>query len=261
MAPRILLAAGAAAIAASLFLPFFPGVSGWGHWAWADVLLAALGAALAVAAATRARRAAVLVPLAVLSGLGVAVVLGHGFEPRTPVPGGVTDAGAGPYVALAGCAAAALGALAAWPRVLLVAAAGGLVASLLSGWGFENPVQVIASAEVAEAQLVGVLDMAPEPNGFERWHVLDVALVALVGALLAVAGGLAPRAVTWASAAGCALAAACVAADAFARSALWWGDGGAAEGAPLGPLAALLSLAAALAGLAFRRRAPAARAG
>ncbi|HEV2999097.1 MAG TPA: hypothetical protein VGW75_00055 [Solirubrobacteraceae bacterium] len=264
MARRGLLATGAAAVAASLFLPFFPGVSGWEHWAWADVVLAALAAALAAAAATGVRRAAVLLPLAALCSLGVAVVLGHGFEPRLPVRS-LVEVGAGPYAALAGCAAGAIGALAAWPRgggrLLLVAGAAGIVAALLSGWGFEGPVQVVAAAQ-GDGSLVGVLDLERgAPTGFERWHVLDLALVALAAGLLAVAAGLARRAAALALAAGCVLAAACVTADALSRSALWWGDGGVVEGAALGTLAALLSLAAALAGLALRRRAPAARAG
>ena len=137
----------------------------------------------------------------------------------------------GPYLALAALAAATIGLLAAWPRAgsvaLLVAAAAGLVAALFSDWGREG-----------------------DYNGFERWHVLDVALLALALGLLVAAAGKAPRALRWLLALGALAAAACVLAASDTQ--IWIGDGGTAEGAALGALVALLSLTAAVAGLALQ---------
>ncbi len=101
---RALLGAGGVALGASLFLSFFPGVSGWEHWDWADVVFAVLAAALVVAAIRRTRRLSVLMPLALLCAIGVSVVLGHGFD-------GGADALAGPYVALGGLGSGCVGAL------------------------------------------------------------------------------------------------------------------------------------------------------
>lgn len=109
-APSALLGAGGVLLAASLFLSFFPGVSGWEHWDWVDVVFALLAAALVGAAVSEPRRVALLVALAVLCGLGVAVVVGHGFDGR-----GGADVLAGPWVALGGLAAGAFGAsVGAW---------------------------------------------------------------------------------------------------------------------------------------------------
>ena len=188
------------------------GTSGWEHWAWADVILAALALAL-IAAAVRPPPAPLRIALVVLCGLGIAVVLGHGFEPRTPATKGSADVHIGPYLALAALAAATIGLLAAWPSAgsvaLLVAAAAGLVAALFSDWGREG-----------------------DYNGFERWHVLDVALLALALGLLVAAAGKAPRALRWLLALGALAAAACVLAASDTQ--IWIGDGGTAEGAAPG---------------------------
>ena len=254
MIARALLGAGGVALVVSLFLPWFDGVSGWEHWAWADVVLAVLAVALAAGAALPAR-ARLRVPLAVLCGLGVAVVLGHGFEPRVPART-MQQVAAGPYLCLGALAAGAIGALWAWPRrggvVLLVAAAAGLVASLFSGWGTEDGFLV----------LFGTLERlhVETPNGFERWRVLDVGLLVLATALLGAASGRAPALVRAALAVAALAAAVCVLVA--THTTLWVGDGGAASGAPMGELAALVSLAAALAGLALiKPRERAARAG
>jgi peptidoglycan/LPS O-acetylase OafA/YrhL len=101
---RALLGAGGVALAASLFLPFFRGVSGWEHWAWVDVVFAVLAAGLVAAAVAGVRRRSVLVAIALLCAVGVSVVIGHGFD-------GDGEALAGPYVALGGLAAGCAGAV------------------------------------------------------------------------------------------------------------------------------------------------------
>lgn len=246
--PRVLLAGGGLVLALSLFLPWFAGVTGWEQWKWADVVLIVLAADLVATAFLRpiaAQRAIV----AVLCALGIAVVLGHGFEPDAKVDG-FEHIAAGPYLALAALAAGAVGAVAAWPRkaapLLLVVAAGGIVAALLSGWGIADRVDVQP----------GWTAYAPigEPNGFERWRVLDVALLALAAGLVAAASGRLPSAALAVLGVGAVAAVACVLAG--ARSRMWTGDGGAAEGIGMGTLAALLALAAALAGLALLRPRP-----
>ena len=254
MASRVLLAAGGVALAVSLFVPWFDGVSGWEHWAWADIVLAVLAADLLGAAATPPH-AVHRIAVAVLCALGIAVVLGHGFEPRIGSED-LFSVKAGPYVALAALAAGVIGALVPWPRrggvVLLVAAAGGLVAALFANWGGETRYIVLFGSE----DLVSGDGL----NGFTRWAVLDVGLLVLAAALVFVASGRAPRLAIAACAVAAVAAGACVLVA--SRSTVWIGEGGGALGAALGPLAALLSLAAALAGLALlRRRAPAARAG
>ena len=259
MTPRALLAGGGAALAVSLFLPWFDGVSGWEHWAWADVPFAVLAAVL-VAAAVRPlaglRAAAV-----VLAGLGIAVVLGHGFAPATPARtadevGG--DVLAGAYVALAALAGGAIGGLSTWPRrggpLLLGAGAVGLVAALLSGWGNEEGVAVFFG------RLDDLRIAADYDNGFERWRVLDVALLALAVALPAAGAMRRLPLVAHAVLVAAALAgAACVA---IGMRGQLWVDEGIAYGAAKGPLVALLALAAAVAGLLLvRPRGRAARAG
>ena len=258
-ASRVLLVAAGALLLASLFLPWFDGVSGWEHWAWADVPFAVLALAL-LALAWRPSLAPLRVAVVALCGLGIAVVLGHGFAPdrptRTPEEAG-GDVLAGTYLALTALALGAIGGLAAWPRrggpVLLVAAAAGLVAALLSGWGGEGDIALFFGS------LDDVRVFADYQNGFERWRALDVALLALAAALLVVASGRGPRAVRVVLAVAASAAAACVAVG--LRGQLWV-DEGIAYGAAKGPLVALLALAAAVAGLALvRPRAPAGRAG
>jgi len=250
----MLLVGGGVALVVSLFLPWFDGVSGWEHWAWADVVLAVLAAGL-VGAAVTPPHAVHRIAVAALSALGIAVVLGHGFEPRIGSED-LFSVEAGPYVALAALAAGVIGALVPWPRrggvALLVVAAAGLVASLFAGWGSKGDYVVLFfSSDVVAGE---------DPNGFERWRVLDVGLLMLAAALLAATAGRAPRPLLAACAVASVAAGACVLLG--TRSTLWTGDGGAALGTALGTLGALLSLAAALAGLALlRRRAPAARAG
>ena len=240
---RAVLAASGVLLGVSLFVPWFAGTSGWEHWAWADVVLIVLAADLVVAAFLRpsvALRAA----LAVLCGLGVAVVLGHGFEPRVR-PSAFDDVGAGPYLALVALAAGAVASLVPGPRVaaplLLVVAGGGLVAALLSGWGIGDVPLSVGGDEVR---------LYAEPDGLERWNVLDVALLALAAGLVVAAARRLPRAFGWALAAACVAAAACVLVGAETRA--WTGDGGDAEALAMGPLVALLALAGALAGLALR---------
>lgn len=245
MTGRVLLAAAGLALAASLFAPWFisplgPQVSGWEHWAWADVPLAALALAL-LAAALRSPPRSLRVALFALCALGIAVVLGHGFEPRETTQGRA-DVSAGPYIALAALAAGAVGAARA-PRVLLVTAAAGLVVALFATW---TPTTGYFPAEgwTAYGPRLGA-------SGFERWHVLDIALLALAIALLVVALVPAKRPVHAVMAAAAVAAAACVivAGDTY----VWVGDGGSAEGASPGALFALLALTAALAGLALHR--------
>jgi hypothetical protein len=236
MIRRAPLAGGGVALAVSLFVPWFEGTSGWEHWAWADVILAVLAAALVVAA-LRPPPAPMRIALVVLCSLGVAVVLGHGFEPRVDVGTGniATDVQIGPYLALVALAAGAIGA--AGPLPLLLAAAGGLVASLFSTWHGERMAlddRVTTSGE----------------NGFERWHVLDIALLLLAAGLLVAAAGRAPKALRALLALGSAAAAACILLASDTQ--FWVGDGGLARGASMGALAALLSLAAALGGLALQ---------
>jgi hypothetical protein len=253
-AARVGLLVAGAGLAASLFLPFYAGVSGWEHWAWADVPLAVLAADLVVGALVLRRPVfAHSLVVAVLCALGIAVVLGHGFEPDAPTRN-LPDLAAGPYVALCALAVGAVAALVPWPRraapLLLVASAAGLVAALLSGWG--------AEAIFLDA---GGRDTTPYPNGFERWHVLDVGLLILAAALLAAAPRRLPQALVAVLAAATVLAAACVAIG--SRSQVWV-DEGSAVGMAMGPLAALLALAGAFAGLALATRpasSPAARAG
>jgi hypothetical protein len=249
-------AVAGAALAVSLFVPWFDGVSGWEHWAWADVVLAALAAGL-VALAFLRPRAPLGAAVAVLCALGVAVVLGHGFEPDDARVIGSVEAG--PYLALAALGLGAIGALAPSPRhggaVLLVAAAVGVGGALLSGWGFDGEYVVPFDAR---NRLPATLRDTPTPNGFERWAVLDVALLVLAAGLLLAAAGRAPKLLRTALAVACLAATACVLIG--ARDQLWIDDG-VAQGLAMGPLAALLSLAAALAGLWVTRRAPAARDG
>ncbi|HEX8121671.1 MAG TPA: hypothetical protein VF549_10460 [Solirubrobacteraceae bacterium] len=248
-AARIGLAVAGAALATSLFLPFYADVSGWEHWAWADVVLAVLAVDL-VAGALLLRRpvAAHSAILGVLCALGIAVVLGHGFAPDARTDG-VVRVAAGPYVALAALGLGFIAAAWPWPRVgvpvLLAAGAGGLVASLFATWG-TNP----------------AFGSAVEPNGWERWHALDVAFVALALALLGTASGRAPTWLAVACGAGAILAGACVVAAGFDQTGIWI-DEGVAEGAPAGALAAGLALAGALAGLTLLAtpREPAERAG
>ncbi|HEX2084981.1 MAG TPA: hypothetical protein VHF89_04810, partial [Solirubrobacteraceae bacterium] len=237
---RALLAAAGLVLAGSLFLPWFEGVSGWEHFAWADVALLVVAVALPVAPRP---------VVAVLCGLGIAVVLGHGLEPDELV---ILHVGEGPYVALGALAAGAIAGLARWPAVLLVAAACGLVAALLSGWGRDW--------EAFEPS--GALDAISYPNGFERWRFLDVGLLLLAAGLLLAATRRAPVALRALLAAASVAAAACV--IVAGRTQLWH-DEGLAEGAAMGTLAALLALAGAVAGLALvsrpREREPAARDG
>jgi hypothetical protein len=244
---RSLLAAAGVALAASLFLSWFGGVSGWEHFAWADVALAVVAAGLVAAALSL--RAVLRALIVVLCGLGIAVVLGHGFAPDEPVSreGEIASVGAGGYVALAALAAGAIGALAAWPRrgavVLLVAAAAGIVGALLSGWGGDAHYFTFAPGEA-------VFDATDYPTGFERWRVLDVALLALGAGLLAAATGRLPLFARAALAVAALAAAACVLVG--IRDQLWV-DEGAAIGAAKGPLVALLALGAGLVGLVCTR--------
>lgn len=261
-AARALLAASGVALAVSLFLPWFDGVSGWEHWAWADVVLAALAVGLVAAALTRPRVAPRVV-LALVCALGVAAVLGHGFEPRVGGEEPVTTVRAGAYLCLGAIAAGFVASLAPWPdrfgRLLLLGAAGGIVAALLSEWGDARHVYPVENGGNSEF-------FRAHPDGFARWHVLDVALVVLAAALLLLGAlwtRLPARAralVSATSFAGCVLAATCVlvADDGWIwRSGFRW-----AWGLPPGTLAALLALFAAAAGLVLLRpRGRAARAG
>ena len=246
---RALLAGSGVALAVSLFLPWFDGVTGWEHWDWADVAFAVLGAALVVAS-LRPPRAAVLVPLAVLCGAGITVVLGHGFTPqdtRIDVPTVV------PLLALGALLAGVVGALAPWPRAggtaLLVAAAAGVVWSLFGRWGIEGDTLVV----------FGGLDRLddPEPTGWQHFAALDVALVLLAAGLLAAAalGPRVPRALWLALGAATVLALACVAVAWATRTGAWIDEarGTAAASEPRGATQALLALTAALAGLALLR--------
>lgn len=253
MTSRALLAAGGLLLSVSLFLPWFSGgVSGWEHFAWADVPLA-LVALVVLAAAALPALPPLRVAVVALGGLAIAVVLGHGFEPDEPTQA-FLEVAAGGYVALAALAAAVIGALATWPRrggaLLLVAAAAGLLAALLSGWGVEGGFPLTPDPESAADFRGEVVFYGPgSPDGFERWHVLDVALVALALGLVASAARL-PRGMLAALAAGALAAAACIVIG--VRDELWV-DEGAAVGVAMGPLVALLALAAALAGLAALR--------
>ncbi|HEV2785615.1 MAG TPA: hypothetical protein VGV67_04445, partial [Solirubrobacteraceae bacterium] len=254
---RALLGAAGAALAVSLFLPWFDGVSGWEHWAWADAPFAAL-AILLVASAALPGVTALRMVAGVLCGVGISVVLGHGFAPDEPT-GEVLRAGAGGYGALGALSAGVIGALAAWARwgsvLLLVAGAAGIVAALLSAWGPEGDVLVLFG-DVDRLAAQGAYE-----DGFERWRVLDVALLALAAGLVGAATGRLPRVGLAVLGLASVAAAACVLIG--VRDQLWV-DEGVAIGAAKGPLVALFALAAAVAGLALlrpRERAPAARAG
>jgi hypothetical protein len=195
------------------------------------------------------------VAAAVLCGLGIAVVLGHGFAPDEPTRE-IREVAAGGYVALFALAAGATGALATWPRrggtALLVAAAVGIVGALLSGWGDDGVIVLFGALEKLRAVGSG-------PDGFARWRMLDVALLALAAGLLLAAAVRPPRAVSAALAVGALAAAGCIVVG--MRDQLWV-DEGVAMGAAKGPVVALLALLAGLGGLALvRPRAPAARAG
>lgn len=242
MIARVLLAVAGALLLASLFLPWFEGVSGWEHWVWADVPLAALALALLLLAA-RPSLWPLRIAVVVLCGLGIAVVFGHGFEPRVEVPD-LSNVGVGGFVALLALLAGTVGAVAAWESrggsVLLVAAAAGVVASLFAGWGIE-------------AILFGPLDELARtdyPNGFERWRLLDVGLLVLAAALVAAALRPLPGAVHGLIAAAAIAAVACVGVANLERTQWMVGEGGIVEGAPLGAVGALLSLAGGVAGLA-----------
>ncbi|HEX8207328.1 MAG TPA: hypothetical protein VF587_14800 [Solirubrobacteraceae bacterium] len=257
---RLLLAGGGVALLVSLFLPWFSGgVSGWEHFAWADAVFAVLALVLVATAALRPR-AAVRVVVAVLCGAGIAVVLGHGFSPDVPIRDeqDIRSVAAGGHVALGALAAGIVGALAAWPRLLLVAAAAGLLAALPSGWGTD----AVYFTFVPHQE---VFDSTDYPNGFERWKVLDAALVAVAAALLLVAFAgrvadrLASRPVRLVLAAASLAAAVCIVIGIRDQA---WADEGVAIGAAKGPVVALLALAGAVGGLALvRPPAPAARAG
>ena len=261
---RALLAASGLLVAASLFLPWFDGISGWEQWAWADVVLAVLAAGL-VAAAFLRPLAAHRVVLALLCALGAAAVLGHGFEPRPEVDGleeGALDVRAGAYLCLAALTAGVVAALAPWPRragrLLLVAGATAVVGALFSPWAGER---------MREEYPGGMSEWARAyPDGFARWGVLDVALVAIAVGLLVVATGRAPRLVSALVGGAGALAAVCIAVSGDRY--FWRGEGGFAWGLAPGSLLALAALVAALAGAALlergrapRRPAPAGRAG
>jgi hypothetical protein len=261
MISRAVLAAAGVLLLVSLFLPWFSGVSGWEQWAWADLPLAALAAGF-VAAAVLPPLPAFRIAVAVLGGLGVAVVLGHGLEPRVEV-GDYEHIAAGAHLALVALACGAIAAVTPWPRraapVLLVAAAAGLVAALLSGWGYEA-IDISPDLSPDGERVYSYSYELVDPNGFERWHVLDIGLLLLAAGLLVAASGRLRGALRILLAVAGLAAAACVAVS--GRSVLRLGDGGLAEGVPMGQLAALLSLAAALAGLALvRPRERAARAG
>ncbi len=264
MIGRAALAGGGVALALSLFVPWFDETSGWEHWRWVDVLFLALAAGLVASALLRPR----VVPrtaMAVLCAVGIAVVLGHGFEPRAapddPLPGALI----GPYLMLGALAAGVVGAVASWPRaasrLLLVAAAAAIVAGLLTGWGGERISGPLDDLGGSYELIRGASD------GFARWKLLDVALLGLAAALLvlalpAVARTLGRRAATVAVAvvaAACVAAAVCivVAGNLTVRGA----PRTPAAGLALGPLLTLLGLAAGVAGLALRPRAPAGRAG
>jgi hypothetical protein len=242
---RALLAGGGVALLLSLVLPWFSGgVTGWEHFAWADVALSAVALLALVAAAVP--RAPLRLAVVVLCGLGIAVVFGHGFAPDEPTPE-LREVAAGGHVALAALAAAGVGALAPWSRrggaALLVAAAAGLVGALLSGWGFEGGLRLTVGESSVAFYGPG------SPDGFARWAVLDVALIALALALLVAAVRRLPLAVYAALALASLAVAACVVVGVEDQL---WIDEGAAAGAAKGPVAALLALTAALAGLASR---------
>ena len=243
---RLLLAVAGVVLAVSLFLPWFPGVNGWEHWVWADVVLIVLAADL-VAAALMPPLAAHRVVVAVLCGLGIAVVLGHGFEPDDSARA-VPTVGPGPYLALGALAAGAIAALVPWPRVagplLLVAAAAGLVAALLSGWGAEGEQPLTVGPDTV------AFSSAETPNGFERWKVLDVGLVVLAFGLLVAAARRLPSPALAVLAVASVAAGACILIG--SRTQTWVAEG-LARGAAPGTLAALLALSAALAGLGLVR--------
>jgi hypothetical protein len=250
---RLLLAAAGVALAVSLFLPWFDGVSGWEHWVWADVVLIVLAADL-VAAAFTPPHVVHRVLVAIFCGLGVAVMLGHGFEPRVDADEPLTTVRVGAYLALGALAAGFVAALAPWPgraaRLLLVGAAGGIVAALLSDWAGGRTRYDLEDGGYSEF-------VRSYPDGFARWHVLDVALVALAVMLLvlAILGTRLPARVrtllSAAAFAGCLLAAACVL---VANDGWMWGSGFRwAWGLPPGTLAALLALFAGAAGLVLLR--------
>jgi hypothetical protein len=245
---RLLLAAGGIALAISLFLPWFEDVSGWEHFAWADVPLAIVAADLVVTALLRP-----LLPLhvvvVILCAAGIAVVLGHGFAPDDPIRDerDIQDVGAGAYVALAALSAGAIGALATWPRhgatVLLVAGAVGILAALLSGWGSDAHYFSFTPGQ-------SLVDSSPDPNGFARWQVLDAALVLLAIALVAAAELALPREALAGMGLASLAAAVCIVVGARDQR---WTDEGIALGLAKGPLVALLALAWAIAGLALVR--------
>jgi hypothetical protein len=246
---RFLLPAAGVALAGSLFLPWFEGISGWEQFAWADVVLAVLAADLAASGFLRPLVAHRIV-VAVLCALGVAVVLGHGFEPRPDFDEsahGFPEVLAGPYVCLAALVVGFVAALAPWPRpagrLLLVAGAAGIVVALFSGWSGEPMSERAGSTYAQWARAY--------PDAFARWKVLDIVLVALVLGLLAVATGRAPRRLSVLLGATCLLAAACVAAG--GDRGVWIGENGFALGPARGSIAALLGLGAAIGGLVLFR--------
>jgi hypothetical protein len=255
MTSRALLAVAGVALLASLFLPWFSGgVSGWEHFAWTDVAFAIVAALLVV---TVLRPTGILrVVAAVSCALGASVVLGHGFAPDQPA-GELLRIRPGGYVALAALMAGIVGSLAAWPRwggaLLLMAAAGGLVGSLFSGWGLDEGLFVARP----DGSFEGGDDVYA--NGFERWRVLDVAFLALAAGLLAAAAGRLAALARAVLAVAALAAAVCVVIGVRDQ---FWVDEGFALGAAKGSVVALLALTAALAGLALvRPRGPAARAG
>ena len=243
MTSRALLAGGGVLLLGSLFLPWFDGVSGWEHWVWADVPLAGLAVVL-VAAAARPEIVPLRIVAVILCGLGIAVVFGHGMEPRVEVRD-LSNLGAGGFVALVGLTAGAVGAAARWPRLLLVAGSAGIVASLFSAWGDDGGYLLVFGA-------VDRLAATDYPNGFERWRLLDIALVALAAFLLLAAARPLPRIALALMGAASIASAACILIANVERTQWMAGDGGVVEGAPLGALGALLALAAAVAGLALR---------
>jgi hypothetical protein len=256
---RVLLPGAGLALAGSLFLPWFQGISGWEQFAWADVVLAVLAADLVASGFLRPLVAHRIV-VAVLCALGVAVVLGHGFEPRSAdfdePAHGVPEVLAGSYVCLSALVVGFVAALAPWPRragqLLLVAGATGIVVALFSSWSGEVMSERAGNAYAEWARAY--------PDAFARWQVLDIVLVALVLGLLAVATGRAPRRLSVLLGATCVLAGACVAAG--GDRGVWIGENGFALGPARGSIAALLGLAASVGGLVlFTPRERAARAG